>query len=557
MAIDLPPTLPPQTAALATVNQYASGAVPVVGKVGSYEVRVTGDHHLSAPQLEKIFSVTNTPTTAVKLINSAIVRNGHLLVTLFYAPQGRVIHVHAVQGVVKSVEGESGVKGLFQGLVGDADLTYGEFDRVRVNAGLQASRASKTYTASYSFSQDDPTAVTMNVATEGDAESDQADLIIGLSNGGNRFAGRYMADVGVNVYFDNGIGIQARYDTSLSELGESFEGDDYHRGYFRLDKSTKIGLLGLEYSQAEYTQPITTITPAVVVAGIEVTPESRVTVDYDAEIERMALFGEHVLSSSATSRFILKEKVEHIDMEKYDDSTGTPTLLDEEYTTLEIGAYYHKNSSLGGNSFLWSLGMAARGGLGNDKGTLGQAEQNTAGNSPLFPQLRTSEFLMVRPEAYFKWSFGNSGWALSGNVIGQIADERLPEQQQWVLGGANTISAYLPGVMVGDSGYFTSGSVSKEWKTESGSKYTISGFVEYGTSWYEDFQSDDFDQTDLEIADAGIRFAAQIGKVFTIDAVAADSFMEEGFADSDDDSINTDFLDRAKADFIMNLRMTF
>ena len=111
--------------------------------------------------------------------------------------------------------------------------------------------------------------------------------------------------------------------------------------------------------------------------------------------------------------------------------------------------------------------------------------------------------------------------------------------------------------MVGDSGYFTSGSVSKEWKTESGSKYTISGFVEYGTSWYEDFQSDDFDQTDLEIADAGIRFAAQIGKVFTIDAVAADSFMEEGFADSDDDSINTDFLDRAKADFIMNLRMTF
>ncbi len=49
------------------------------------------------------------------------------------------------------------------------------------------------------------------------------------------------------------------------------------------------------------------------------------------------------------------------------------------------------------------------------------------------------------------------GFSMGVSLSGQVADitdaQRLPSQQQWVLGGYGNLTAWYPGVVSGDSGY--------------------------------------------------------------------------------------------------------
>ena len=136
---------------------------------------------------------------------------------------------------------------------------------------------------------------------------------------------------------------------------------------------------------------------------------------------------------------------------------------------------------------------------------------------------------------------------LNASVFAQYADEQLPQQQQWVLGGMKSISAYLPGVMSGDSGYF--GDLSLQHKVVvAGIDVTAAVFAEYGAAWFENAAGTAGDER--SIADAGVRVSADLGWGVNLDAVVARPLADDGFVSDDE-------LERLEADFYFVVKKVF
>ena len=373
MAIDLPPAVPPTLVNASYISDYASSASAYIGKVGSFELRVTGDHHLDNAELDKIFAVAKSPDQAILLINSATNRKGHLLVNTLYSRQQTVIHVHALQANLTNVTGAEEITPYFKGLEGDPDLKRSEFDRARAMANVKSERTGVDYSVSYSVTESDPGQVAMVFEAEPLEDADRTDLSLKLSNEGSRFAGRYYADAGLRHSTMGGTDLSLDYQKAIPERGESRDGDDYDQITLGINKPFSFGLYGLRVSQAEYTQDFTTsfegtcalITlPSLGCVGLFFVGGTTTQV-LDAEIQRIALTGEQVLSGDIDRRFSLYQELELVDSTIEDQ--GGNNLQDEVYATLELGGKYQRANKLGSNKLLnYTLAASVKGGIDDD-----------------------------------------------------------------------------------------------------------------------------------------------------------------------------------------------
>ena len=556
MAIDLPPAMPPVLTALQQVSPYSSMTVPYVRKVENYEIKLTGEHHLSLLELDTIFSNAKTPSQAILLVNAATYAKGHLLVKMLYSsPVNGVIHVHAQQATVGTVQGDDMIRGHFGDLAGDVNLTRQEFSTREVLASLQSDRAGVDYKISYQTSANDTTRVDLVFNASPDEEHDSTDFIVQLGNQGSRFAGRYFFDLGFKHDFSGGTQISGGYETAISEWGESRDGEDYHQLQLKLDKPFSFGLYGVEASHTEYVRDLGVINvPATVcvipnIGGIPLpcipTQSSVATdVELDASIDQFAITGNQVLSNDINHRFTLSQRLDWTDS-LIDANIGS-TVQDERYATLELGAAYHRAQKLGEKLLNWKIGAAVKGGVSGDKGTLG-TDDTSAG---VAIGKRTSEFVAFKPKAHINYALSKAS-SLNLAFSGQLSDEQLPQQQQWVLGGVDRLSAYLPGVLVGDTGYHVDVSYKHLWELGA---FTLTGvvFAEYGSAQYEN-ASGMLGTADLgseaSIADAGIRATATMGEWLEVRAVIAESIS--------DDNIDEQTLERAEADFFVVVKAIF
>jgi hemolysin activation/secretion protein len=150
------------------------------------------------------------------------------------------------------------------------------------------------------------------------------------------------------------------------------------------------------------------------------------------------------VSSDIDHRFTLSQRLDWTD--SLIDSNVGSTVQHERYATLELEATYHKAQQQRDSVLNWKIGAAIKGGLGGDKGALG-TDNTSAG---IAVGKRSAEFLVFKPKAQLNYAFSK---ASSVNLAfnGQLSDEQLPQQQQWFLGGVDRMSAYLPGVLVGNT----------------------------------------------------------------------------------------------------------
>lgn len=580
MAIDLPPVIPPQLAKLEVLERYSGGAAPYVGIVNGYELRVTGDHHLSDEEMATIFSSANTPSQAIILMNSLAYRKGHLLVTMQYAPDVNIVYVHAVQGTVRSIEGE-GIAEYFGKLKGDSDLTRADFDRARVMANVRSERAGLDYSARFVVDETNPADVALVFESTPAEDYDPTDLTLKVGNQGSRYVGRYFGDVGLSHEFKNGTKAFAAYQTAFTDLGESRGGEDYHRIQAGADRPFASGLYGINVSHVEYAQHLGTfegaggiplvsdllngLVPGLLeslLPGLGAGGGSR-SIDLDADIDAIVLTGEQVLASDLDYRFNLFQRFEYIDSQidisqsgvLDPDELGEFALQDEKYGVAEVGVKYFGAKALEDKLMRWSAQFAVAAGVTGDSGTLGtydkyKADTLAANPSAVVPEVapaaRTAEFIALKPKASIKIPMSPDG-SINGNFIAQFSDEQVPQQQQWVLGGMATLSAYLPGVLVGDSGYF--GLINYEHVAATNfAKLTGSVFAEYGAAWYENVSGSLGDTR--SIADAGVRVRAEFDWDVTLDAVVARKIADDGFEDEDE-------LDDLEADFYITLKKVF
>lgn len=554
MSIDLPPTLPPQLVELDFIESHAAREQPVSVAVNGFELHVTGAHYLSEVDLRELLELAETPSQAILLIASSMARRGHLLVTTYYARQRNVVFVHALHGTVDGLEGPPAVTGYFAGLEGESELKRSQYDRARVMANVRSDRTGVDYSVSIRRDDEQPDRITLQF--EGSPRDDYKpwDMTLQFGSHGSRFAGRHIADVGAGYNFGTGTRLQGNYQRAFPELGGSRDIDDFQMFQFGVDHPSRWGLYGLDANYTEHTQelgpvPVTTTTCSFALGGscVATTSETeQAFFNLDAEIWRYGLSGEQVLSSDANYRLSLFQRLEYVDSQ-IEASNNLGIVQDEVYTTLELGARYQRLHALGDRRLQWGVRGGVKGGLSSDSGTLG-AGADTPG--PAIGK-RSAEFVSVNPEAMARFFW--SDWSfMELRAIGQMANEQLPQQQQWVLGGINSLAAYLPGVLVGDNGFFARGTYSYRWDLGWG-RLTGSVFAEHGAAWFENVRRDPDSGIDFgssrSVTDAGIELRLEFLENYELRAVAAESLRENNVSDTT--------LDRNSVDVMMVLKASF
>ncbi len=567
MAIDLPPVIPPQASTAERIVQYSSAREDAVyeAEVAGYTLRITGNRHLSKEQLDMLMAAAKTPAQAVNALNQSYHHLGHLLTTIYFAQRDETIFVHVINGTLADIKAPEGIKEHFSSLIGDSDLHRSEFDTKRVLANLKSDRAGLDYEISYQVSGD-PNALTMVFSEREQADHDATVLSLSANNYGNRFLGRYFGGVSAKHDFTNGLHLQFVYDRALTEFGE-VNGGDYYDGYtFRLNYPSQWGLYGIEARHVEYARfadaLVTTANDPLLSLGtcdiallcallggtgtsINIGGGGTTTRSEEVYLEHRtqsaALTGEQVLMSDSLYRLTLTERVEYIDSTI--DLRDGGALLDEPQTNLELGLKFNRLLRIAGFPSRLTAQAFVDFGLKSDSGTFATDDRQGV----VFIGRRTSEFTIFKPR--FSLQSAVVDWAnLTASFTGQYSDgSQLPLQQQYYLGGSNGLAAYLPGVLVGDSGHYAKLSFESNPLPFMGLEIKPSVFIEQGWVWYEDARGDAGDTR--MISDAGFALKASYKDYLSSEFVVAHPI--------DDENINQSLLDAAEVDFFWRLKVSY
>ncbi len=567
MAIDLPPVIPPQASTAERIEQVSANLSQAAyeAEVAGYRLRVSGNRYLSAEQLGQLMSAAKTPAQAVNALNQAYYQLGHLLTTVYFAQRGELIYVHVVNGSLADIKAPDSIRGYFAGLIGDTDLLRSEFDAKRVLANLKSDRAGLDYSVSYQVAGD-PSAFTMVFSEKPKDDHDATELSVSANNYGNRFLGRYFGGASAKHDFSTGLQLQLQYDLALTEFGE-VNGGDYYNGYtLRLNYPTVYGLYGIEARYIEYARfadaSVTTSTdPLLTVGSCDIslfcallggedggfsiggggTVTSTEEIYLESETQVLALTGEQVLMSDSLYRLTLTEKLEYI--ESTIDVRGGGRLLDEPQANVEVGIKFNRLMRLAGLPSKLSAQGFVDIGLKSDSGSFATDDRDGV----VFIGRRTSEFAIFKPRVSLQSAV--TDWLnLTASISGQYSDgSQLPLHQQYYQGGSSGLAAYLPGVLVGDSGHFAKLLVESSALPAFGLEFKPSLFVEQGWVWYEDAQGAAGDTR--SIADVGVALSVSYQDNLSSELVIARPLADE--------NLDARQLEAAEVDFFWRIKLSF
>ena len=518
MAIYLPPAIPPQQADVQMMQQAAAAGSTYT--VGSYQARVSGNTLLTAEQMQEAIGSATNPSEAVLQLAAAYGREGHMMVTLFYALDGQTLYIQVNEGYLDKLVAPEALVPFFEGFVGQKNLTRTQLDRKLVLADIKATRAGQDVAVTYQVNGSDPQKVTMIFTATPREDHDPLKISLEVGNPGNRFLGRYFAQLAARYQTREGAEYVTAWQTALTSIGNPRGGKDYNQYQFNLNHPTPLGLYGFDISHTGYTQEV-------------------MGFDFDGEIIDVGLTGQQLVWSDEVSRITLNERLEHIESEIEDTSTGVK-VQDEPHSSAEIGVNYTRDMHTDTRRARLGAGIAVKTGVSNDEGTLDQDGPEVIGGR------RTAEYVALKPNATYAMSIFTDS-ILSFDALGQITEDQVPEQQQWVLGGMGSMSAYLPGVLEGDTGYYARAKLEFASRPVWRVQIVPTLFVEAGGARFEQVSGDDADLR--SIVDAGFRLAIRLGEHLTIEGVAAKSLSDRNLDDA--------FLDDFEVDGFISIKGTF
>lgn len=547
MAIDLPPVMPPQLATHIQIEAASqANAEAITAVVAGITVRVVGNQYLSPSQITSILSAAETPSDAITALTRRYYNAGYLLVSVSYFRVDDTVTILVNQSTVKGIRGNSAITAHFKGLIGDPDLSLAEFDRARVLADLHAQRAGLAYSIAYEQHYDNQVILDFREVPVDDY--DATDVVLEMNNKGSRFLGRYFGLAGLRQRFNTGTEASLAYKTIFEDLGEAGDGDGYQQLDFSVEHPFTFGLYGVDFTRIEYQrQPQISTSPGGGLGlGLCLPPliscapsGGSAVVDLDAEIDVATFSGEQVLYSNPVRRWSVFERIEYVNSEIQADVQSQP-LLDESYQTVELGAKYSVRGALATSPSYFKAQLSLRAGFG-DGGSLESDRSDGVGIGQ-----RSADFVMLRPKLGYKFALAPH-YELAVNLDGQFVDDtQLPQQQQYVLGGMNSLSAYLPGVLIGDNGYFVQAALNAKYRVW-GMPLEASLFAEYGATSFNGVSGEL--GSNQSVADVGVRLSAMLGYGFETELVAAAPLM--------DDVVDKARVDTLESDFFWRLRWTY
>ncbi len=510
MAISLPDALPPQQITM----QVPDGATNAVLAFRSYRIHVLGPLAGSQNDLQALIEDAEDLSAATRRLSAHYIEAGYPAAQLRYMLTDRDLFLLVGLGQIVEVDSPEPIRKYFAGLTEHDPVRDTDLEHARVLASIHADRAGLNLG-------------TELVPVEGGSRLEFFELEENIrptqwraqmGNPGNRFTGRHFLDLGVRHGFASGDELMLGWQTSLSGLNSDRRSDDYNDFLAGWSRVTTAGLFGINGRASVYDYPVARLFS-------DDTAEGRIV-----QVDASWLYP---LSAGEDHRWIVSAKVDYTH-KRAELQDGT-RLQDEEYPSVE-----------GGMSYAWLTD------LGNDPATLefeAQVRQGLGSDDDSALSATDLRYLLIRPRVLAGIS-PSDDWELQAEAQLQFTDDAVPEQAQWVLGGMDNLSAYLPGVLVGDSGglvrlqasYFGIG----RW---AGIEMIPGAFVEYGYARFETTPPGAPPERTAEIADAGAQVEFKYDRWLRARLVAA-----RGFADS---GIDEQLLEATEANFFFTVTATF
>ncbi|WP_372779807.1 hypothetical protein [Litorivivens sp.] len=555
MAIDMPPEMPPVLLTPVMAEKLISAASPLFFRIriGNQPVVVAELPHLSREEVVRLAEAASSPSQFIVNLAKVYRLKGNLLVQVLYTKHRGEVHVYAVQTTLGGIKGHEQVSKHFKKLIGDQDLTLSEFDQAWVMADLAARRRGVSYRVTYTTTPD-ATETILNFERH-NIERDAHQFTVDLGNQGNRFAGREFAGLGWRYWSKWSDEFTLDYIQALSDKAYEEVDTSYHGVVAGWNRPIGSGLYGLEVIRTEYESSLmqeifTSALPGELCVLLPDTPACAVgdteqeTAGLDADTTVLSLSGEHVLASGPDRRWILSEKLSAVS-DRVEDVVRGEAIVEERYNKAALNLKY----MYGGSGREGHVALGLTGGFGDEAS--GSFQQNNSQLSPeqqaVSPQKRTPKFFQTAVSLRFK--FNLAPWiGLDLKTDGQMSnDQQVPQLEHFVLGGMERMSAYLPGVLVGDTGYHAILSLGGNGRPDSLFDITPSVFIEHGSVRYEDAGGDA--GKPRSISDAGVRITARIGKASNLELIAARPIGDGDIPEVDLEAAEVNFYARLKFRF--------
>lgn len=536
MPLDLPPPLPPQQADVAILEERhavsrTQGNVIEI-QVGQYTLKISGNTYLEEDRIREVVSVGKTPSQVILLLNALYAAEGYLLVNVEYGREGNsdLIYVQVNEGYLEEVDAPPALAPYFEKFEGREGLRKQDVEPMRVLAQMKADRAGYDVSSQYSVSETDPAAFTLTMDGEADPEHDPAQFTAVFGNPGNRFLGRYFGFTNAKFNTPGGDQIGLGYGTAFTGLGDNRGGQDFDRYDFSYSTVTTVGLYNLSASYTEY-QVNDRFGPE---SGVDSSTE-------EAETTQVSLGGNQFLYADEKTRWVLEEQLQYVESIIEFVASDPEGLVgqraqDERYGAARLGTTVSHSWKLFGRRGSLNAGAGYKRGFGGHIDNLVNPD-------------RHKDFDLFDAQFGLRYQLPWSMLA-SLHVEGQQSiDHLVPEQEQWVLGGPDRLAAYLPGVMVGDSGAYGRLQLQLPRWHILGRPLRFSVFTEAGTA---QFEAGPNDATRLAY-DAGVKLEVAPTEWLELTAYTAEGFGERNLEDGQE----ADFVEDSETDFFFNVKAQF
>ncbi|MGH8461868.1 MAG: hypothetical protein ACRESS_09695 [Stenotrophobium sp.] len=451
MSIELPPPPQPRLGSVETLQPQAGVGVAVAFQ--TYQIHVSATGVLDEAGIRNAIGVATDLSGAVRNIGAAAYLAGYPAAQVTYALSGQNLFVLVTPGKISGIRAPEPLQPYLNGLQHADPLTASALEGHRTLASMAADRAGVTI---YPVFEPDGSGGQVLDFEKNNKETDPTTVKGELSNVGNRYASRYFLDLDLKTASAWGDEFHAFWRHGLSQLDNKGQDGDFNEQDLAWNRVTPYGVFGAGGRYVNYFYHA---------AGIPL----------DGRIDSGELSWLYPLYADFTRRLTFQSKVDRIDKRaSLQDTVGTfpagTTLNRQLYTSGELGLSYAQNFELIAHRWSFEGGVSLRKGFGSD-------ERNN-------PQVLANQgYLLYRPAMRLKFYWNNQiDSGIEGS--GQLSNNTLPEEQQWVLGGVGNLTSVLPGVSLGDKGYLARAFTEVAGPTVLGIALTPKIFVEQGGARY-------------------------------------------------------------------------
>jgi len=449
MPMDLPADAPASAPTAAIVAPAATAETIFADGVG-YRFSVSGNTLLPPQVVRAAIEKAQSPKEALDFLNMEYQRRGFFLVAIRGEVRDKLVAMVVVEGRITESNVTPSLAAFYRGVENDPAIDRNTLIRrsalAEIYSGRQGMRPKVQFESAKEFG-----GARMNVTEEPipGAKPWNAGLMFG--NLGSRYSSRYTASANGAVRPGGGLELSAGYTQGLPGLTADSAGSQYQNFVAGASIVTPWGMYGANFNGVAYKNG-----------------EASAPLYPDGDINTTTVSGTQLVWATETMRIAVNESWVHTDntVTVFDNSF---TLTDQHYDVLNAGILYSDAFAFLGQNASLSAGLTGSFGISPPKGTF----------LPVSQGVPNTRFAMAQANVNYNQSLPY-GMTLQAAISGQYADSTVPQNQQWVLGGFGNLTAWLPAILVGDSGALGRVTVNAPAYAWEGYSVSANAFVEGG-----------------------------------------------------------------------------